>query len=206
MRLSVSYIWFLLGLRLSRRWFHRKETICAVTLAIFVASAYKTLVQYVRVGVPASWLRVRTPGFAIHAPESARRIAARNSSSLNGLMKNATGPIAIAVARAARSSRAVTTMTRGRGESAHIRARISRPVTPSIQISVTTTDTECVAAWARNSSGLLNARTFKPSDASKYSIERRTDRSSSTRQTSLDSTASLMQPGFVVPCARGGDG
>src|SRR4029453_4757795 len=103
MRLSVSYIWFLLGLRLSRRWFHRKETIRAVTLAIFVASAYKTLVQYVRVGVPASWLRVRTPGFAIHAPESARRIAARNSSSLNGLLKIGTGPIPLAGARASKA-------------------------------------------------------------------------------------------------------
>ena len=49
--------------------------------------------------------------------------------------------MAIAVARAARSSRAVITITRGRGEMAHMRARISRPVTPSIQTSVTTTDT-----------------------------------------------------------------
>src|SRR5205823_6817057 len=51
--------------------------------------------------------------------------AARNFSSLNGLIKKATGPMAMAVARAARSSRAVITITRGRGETAHIRARRS---------------------------------------------------------------------------------
>jgi hypothetical protein len=52
----------------------------------------------------------------------------------------------------------------------------------------------------------LIKRSHLPSDASKYSIERRTDRSSSTRQTSLDSAALLMQPGFVDPCARRADG
>jgi hypothetical protein len=48
---------------------------------------------------------------------------------LNGLMKKATGPICIAVARAARSSRAVMTITRVCGDSAHNRARTSSPVT-----------------------------------------------------------------------------
>src|SRR4029077_16265083 len=82
----------------------------------------------------------------IQARFNASRTAAMNFSSLNGFMKNATGPIAIAVARAARSSRAVMTITRVLGEIAQRRASTSKPVTPSIQMSVTTTGTCCVLA------------------------------------------------------------
>src|SRR5438477_271661 len=74
-----------------------------------------------------------------HAPHE--RKAAMNFSSSNGFMKNATGPIAMAVARAARSSRAVMTITFVRGEIAQRRARSSKPVTSSIQMSVTTIGT-----------------------------------------------------------------
>src|SRR5207248_5549463 len=74
----------------------------------------------------------------LFACASASRTAARNFSSLNGFMKKAIGPIAMAVARAARSSRAVMTMTGGRGENAHIRVRVPRAVTPSNRMAVTT--------------------------------------------------------------------
>src|SRR5256885_11350935 len=116
-----------------------------------------------------------------------------NFSSSKGFIKKATGPIARAVARAARSSRAVITITRGRGESAHIRARIPNPVTPSIHISVTTTDTGLAAACTKNSADLLKARAAIPSEASKNCIERSREESSSTRQTS---TGAFMLPGF----------
>src|SRR5215472_3019809 len=96
---------------------------------------------------------------------NASRTAAINFSSLNGFMKNATGPIAIAVARAAKSSRAVITITFVFGEIAQSRASTSKPVTPSIQMSVTTTGTRFLLACARNSSALLNGRTLSPSDA-----------------------------------------
>src|SRR5256886_12455616 len=118
-------------------------------------------------------------------------------------MKKATGPMAMAVARAAKSSRAVMTITRVFGESAQRRAKTSRPVTFSIQMSSTTTGTCCFETWARKSAALLNACTANPSDASRYCIDLRTDGSSSTKQTSADSLEIFMPPGFRV-AARGG--
>src|SRR5881275_1518999 len=146
--------------------------------------------------------RVSAPGvnfvYAWSAWPRASWTAARNCSSLKGLMKKATGPMAMAVARAAKSSRAVMTITRVFGESAQRRAKTSKPVTFSIQMSSTTTGTCCFATWARKSSALLNACTANPSDASRYCIDLRTDGSSSTKQTSADSLELFMRLAFRV--------
>src|SRR6202030_1676642 len=70
-------------------------------------------------------------------------------------------------------------------------ARSSKPLISSIQMSRMTTGTEWACTWERNSFGLLNPRTESPSDASKRSIDFRTERSSSTRQTISASDFSL---------------
>src|SRR6059058_290259 len=56
MRLSVSYFWLLSGLRLSWRLFHQQDRIRTGTFAVFVGSAYETLVPYVdAVGFPSGF-------------------------------------------------------------------------------------------------------------------------------------------------------
>ena len=73
----------------------------------------------------------------------------------------------MAVARAARSSRAVMTMTRVLGEMAQSRARTSSPVISFIQMSVTTTATSWVSTCFKKSAAFPKVLTAKPSAASR---------------------------------------
>jgi hypothetical protein len=67
------------------------------------------------------------------------RTAARNSSSSNGLMKNADAPALKAVARTRESSFPVKMMTRVDGEMSRSRDCTSRPFMAGIQTSITAT-------------------------------------------------------------------